>query len=75
MSGKALQERRIYWSTLCYFVNKIIEYDITNEELARFKKSNYNSNYRQNTLHINLDGDKYRTLERSSFFYKVWTEM
>ena len=33
------------------FFNEIIEYDIINEEPARFKKNNYNncSNYRQNT--------------------------
>ena len=43
---------------------------MTNEEPARFKKSNYNSNYRQNTLAINLDDDKYRTRVRCTFFIR-----
>ena len=51
------------------FLNEIIEYDITTKEPARFFKKSYsNSNYRQNTLPINLDDDKYRTSERCSFF-------
>ena len=41
----------------CYdiFLNEIIEYDMTNEEPAGFNFCNYNSNYRQNTLPINID--------------------
>ena len=35
---KALEERRIYRSMLEYFINKIIQYDITNEEPVLFKK-------------------------------------
>ena len=41
------------------FFNEIIEYDIMNEEPARFQKKNLNSNYRQNMLPINLDDNKY----------------
>ena len=54
------------------FLNEILEYDITNQEPARFKKKSYNSNYRQNTLPIILD-DK---TERANVvhFYKVCTE-
>ena len=36
-----------------------------NEETAPFKKK-CNSNCRQNTLPINLNDDKYRTLERGT---------
>ena len=39
------------------FFNEIIEYDITNEEPARFKK-NYYLNYRQNMFSIILYNNK-----------------
>ena len=55
------------------FVYEIIKYNITNEESARFKKINYNSNYRQNTLAIDLKGDKYRIHEHC--VHEVSTEM
>ena len=69
--GEALQKQLIYWSMVCYviFLNELIEYDITNKwlpGLAWFKK-NYNLNYRENALSINLDDDKYRTRE-----YSIW---
>ena len=50
---------------LWYFIfNETIEYDITNEESARFlEKNNYYSNYRQNTININWDHNKYWTRE------------
>ena len=41
-----------------------------NEELARFKKYYFNLNYRQNTLPINLDGNKYQSGERCTYFIR-----
>ena len=43
---------------MIFFLIEIIGYNITNDELAQFKKI-YNSNYRQNIVPINLDYYKY----------------
>ena len=44
---------------MIFFLVEIIGYNITNDELAQCKKKYHNSNYRQNTVPINLDYYKY----------------